>query len=267
MNLRQRIYTNETITGGSLWSQEVRLFSKFYEKNHQGNNDDMSSISSSSHVPRGQTPQHLETIQTLVILPKEIEVPSIDATPSWLLESQDEEEPNNEQVKESQRSDLTIDSLPQDDDSLPPCIHQRGTIAETVRSDDVVTVAWNDDALSHVDKQLLGERKRLVHRRVPSNSISVGSLVGQSSLITYPTLSTGASAASVRTETSISRNYRYRRPLQDVVEEGDKRYQRRRKPNRVVAEIKYLIGRVTKPIAKLTEKQPSLKRSDKGCLT
>jgi hypothetical protein len=98
------------------------------------------------------------------------------------------------------------------------------------------------------DVALLGDRPKRRHRRVLSGAYSVGTLVGQSSLITDPTTICSSSSLSL-SETSRQHN--------------------RRRAAGVKNELKFMLGRVASPILRLTKtdtNKPELNRA-KGCLT
>lgn len=107
---------------------------------------------------------------------------------------------------------------------------------------------------------LLGDRpKRMVRRAISATTtISVGSIVGQSSLVTTPTASSAQSwmSPSIETRSLCSQEPTRRKVLH------------RRLRGVVKDEIKYMLGRVATPIRRLAkpEEKADLKRAD-GCLT
>ena len=109
------------------------------------------------------------------------------------------------------------------------------------------------------DLALLGDRPQRLHRRTQSAAAySVGSLVGQSSLVTAPTASSSCWSTS---ETSLQ-NAHVRRSKRSV-------RRRRRATAAVKEDLKLVFGRVATPIRRLTKTDnnaAALKRAD-GCLT
>jgi hypothetical protein len=105
------------------------------------------------------------------------------------------------------------------------------------------TLTWTSS-----DIAILGDRPKRTHRRVLSGAYSVGTLVGQSSLITDPTTTCCSSSLSLS--------------------ESSRQHGRRRAAG-VKDELKFMLSRVTSPILRLAKtdtNKPQLNRA-KGCLT
>jgi len=123
----------------------------------------------------------------------------------------------------------------------------------------------------HVYSSLVGDRRRRVHRRSHSGAeISVGSLVGQSTLLTEPSSGgsfTDSEASSVRrTMRSLRQASTAKKLLLNATgaDDGIGCCQARRPKSLVKKELKYMVGMVTAPIRLLPifrEKKARLKRS------
>jgi hypothetical protein len=120
----------------------------------------------------------------------------------------------------------------------------------------------------------LGDRKRRVHRRIYSGTeISVGSIVGQSTLLTATTTS-GTSHTASSDASSVRKALQSAEAAKELLQDhtgasdGIACCQVRRPKNIVKEELKFVVGTLTSPIRKLPmfkEKQAQLKRA-KGSL-
>jgi hypothetical protein len=115
--------------------------------------------------------------------------------------------------------------------------------------------------------KLLGQRKR--HFRIPSSAsvISVGTLVGQSSLKTAPTISSEVSSDASAVKRLFEAAHQTEKLLQEQA--GVEDFMVRRKTNIVKEEMKYMLGVVVSPMRKIPFLKPKpvdLVRS-KGTLT
>ena len=117
--------------------------------------------------------------------------------------------------------------------------------------------------------ELLGNRKRRVHRRAHSGTeISVGSIVGQSTLLTAPTSAPSISDSDVSSvRKSLRSTHIAEEMLQDIIgaNDGLACCQVRRPKNVVKEELKYVANKLTSPIRMLPifkEKKAELKRAN-----
>ncbi|KAI2492631.1 hypothetical protein MHU86_21907 [Fragilaria crotonensis] len=139
-----------------------------------------------------------------------------------------------------------------------------GALIEGIRSRDADFLPF--------DYPELGNRKRRVHRRVHSGTeISVGSIVGQSTLLTAPTSTPSISDSDA---SSIRKSLRSASIAEEMLQEitgandGIACCQVRRPKNVVKEELKYVANKLTSPIRMLPifkEKKAELKRA-KGSL-
>jgi hypothetical protein len=120
---------------------------------------------------------------------------------------------------------------------------------------------------SQEDVSLLGNRPRRRHHRHPSLTVSVGSLVGQSSFVTAPSATATATSSSF-SDQSWQHQLNAQRALDHLVGDVTTSATIRTRRNPVKEEIKYVWGRVSTPIRRLTgtDETVKLKRAS-GCLT
>jgi hypothetical protein len=121
------------------------------------------------------------------------------------------------------------------------------------------------------DVSILGNRPRRHHHRNPSTGLSVGSLVGQSSFVTAPSVTQTATSTSFSDQSASWQHQQYaQRALDHLVAEvttpAAMAMQTRRNP--VKEDMKYIWGRVSTPIRRLTgtDGKVILNRAS-GCLT
>jgi hypothetical protein len=102
--------------------------------------------------------------------------------------------------------------------------------------------------------QLLGQRKR--HFRIPSSAsiISVGTLVGQSSLKTAPTISSEVSSDASAVKRLFEAAYQTKKLM--LKQAGLEDFMVQRKSNIVKEEMKYMLGVVVSPIRKIPFLKP-----------
>ena len=144
------------------------------------------------------------------------------------------------------------------------------------------------DNHNSVTDALLGNRPRRKHHRVPSHSLSIGSLVGQSSFLTEPTTASSSRSPSqdgaTPSKAGGTRSHRGSRLLRPPLlssrsssrvnklepTEENSAFTRTKCRNPVKREMLYVLGRVTQPVKNLVrsgsmETQYDLRRSN-GCL-
>ena len=125
---------------------------------------------------------------------------------------------------------------------------------------------------SQEDISILGNRPRRHHYRNPSTALSVGSIVGQSSFVTAPSSATLTATSGSFSDQSQSFQHQQnaQRALDDLVAEvttpAAMAMHARRNP--VKEDMKYIWGRVSTPIRRLTgtDGKVILQRAS-GCLT
>jgi hypothetical protein len=119
---------------------------------------------------------------------------------------------------------------------------------------------------SQEDVSILGNRPRRRHHRNPSSALSVGSIVGQSSFVTAPSAS--PTATSSFSDQSWQHQLNAQRALDRLVADVTTPAAMHTRRNPIKEEIKYVWGRVSTPIRRLTgtDGKAKLTRAS-GCLT
>lgn len=162
---------------------------------------------------------------------------------------------------------------------VPPPIAESKQSRDEESSSSITLLSANTPSLAAASTvsgcALLGSRPKRIqhhrHHRVASGAYSVGSLVGQSSLVTAPTTTTSSSvsaaSSSARTMVFLP-TINHAKTATTSTAAVQQQQSPKRKPV-LRDELKYMLGRVATPIRRLThtqEPKPDLRRA-KGCLT
>jgi hypothetical protein len=117
---------------------------------------------------------------------------------------------------------------------------------------------------SQEDVSILGNRPRRHHHRNPSTALSVGSIVGQSSFFTAPSAALTATSGSFSDQSQS--HWALDQTVAEVTTPAAMAMHNRRNP--VKEDMKYIWGRVSTPIRRLTgtDGKVQLQRAS-GCLT